>query len=90
MANHKSAKKRAKQSLKKRARNQGYMSMVKSIAKQFQAVVTEAKAGKKSEKDVQKAFATVQSKLQKAAAKGLLARNNVARRVSRLAHLLVK
>ena len=90
MASHKSAKKRAKQSLKKNSRNRSYMSMVKSIAKKFLGTLTEVEQGKATKEDLSKSFQSVQSALHKAAAKGHLPKNNVARRVSRLANLMAK
>ena len=90
VANHKSAKKRAKQSIKKREQNKGYMSGVKTAIKVYQTAVGELAQGKGDETKAIGLFKTAQSLLNKAASKGLLHRNNVSRRVGRLYGQFVK
>ncbi len=86
MANHKSAEKRAGQSLKRNQRNKSYLSKVKTLSKSFLAAIAE----KKNEKELDSSFRKVQSVLQKAAGKGIIPRNTVARRISRLQSALKK
>ncbi len=91
MAYHKSAAKRAKQNLKKNAVNSSYINGVRTAVKGFRKVIADLAAG--VEKDMAKAqplFMQAQSKVMKAASKGLVHKNNAARTVARLAHLLAK
>ncbi|MGH0032007.1 MAG: 30S ribosomal protein S20 [Myxococcota bacterium] len=76
MANHKSAKKRARQDLKRRARNRHVNSGVKSAVKDLrQASPEEAPA----------ALRKAESVIRRAASKGVLSKKQASRRVSRLA-----
>lgn len=80
MANHPSAEKRHRQSVKRAARNQAVRSHVRTEVKKLRTLVGAA--------DAEKARATmpgVASTLDKAVAKGVLHKNNAARRISRLA-----
>lgn len=86
MANHKSARKRARQALRRRSRNREYMSSVRSTVKKFQAAVESGEA----REVLENLYVTAQSALAKAGAKGRLHKNNAARRISRLASLLGK
>ena len=88
MANHKSAKKRAVQTEKRRVRNKGYMSGVKTAIKKFQTGLEQVKAGKLDKAEAHKLLQGAQSALSKAVVKGLLHRNNAARRTGRLARSL--
>ncbi|MEZ4742385.1 MAG: 30S ribosomal protein S20 [Bdellovibrionota bacterium] len=91
MANHKSAKKRARQTIKKNAVNHSYITSVRTAVKSFRSAVTELAAS--SEKDIKKVqpfFAAAQSKLMKAASKGLLKKNTAARTVRRMDLFLKK
>lgn len=88
MANHKSAKKRARQSIKKNLRNRSYLSMVKTAVKNFRLGLDNLKKGEGEASKVQELMTAAQSALQKAAAKGLLHKNRAARKVSRMAHEL--
>jgi small subunit ribosomal protein S20 len=85
VANHKSAAKRARQSVKKNHRNKSYLAMVKTMVKKF---LLGTKEGKKDSTEIQTLFAGAQSALHKAAAKGLIHKNNASRRVSRLRHMI--
>lgn len=87
MANHASAKKRARQNEVKRLHNKSIISNVRGIIKGFSVSLADStlEAGKLSE-----AFSTVQSTLQKAASKGLIPKNTVARKVSRLSSSMKK
>ena len=84
MANHKSAKKRARQSERKKIQNKGYLSMVKTAVKSYQTAIEELKLGKGDKEKTLGLFKTAQSALQKAATKGVLHKNNASRRVGRL------
>ena len=87
MANHKSAEKRARQTIKKNERNTAYMSSVKTTLKKFYSALGEAKkSGAKDSEELKSTFINSQSMLQKAATKGIIHKNNAARKVSRLAH----
>jgi len=86
VANHKSAKKRARQSEKRRVRNRQYMSAVRTAVKKFNTALENSEA--KSVLDG--LFTTAQSILAKAGQKGLLHENNSSRRVGRLASALGK
>lgn len=80
MANHKSAIKRHKQSLKKAARNRAARTRVKNIVKAVRLAVME--------KDVEKAdaaFVKATSVLDKTASKGAIHWKKAARKISRLA-----
>ena len=81
MANHKSALKRHRQSLKRRARNVAVKSSLKTTIKKVREAITQKDSAKAQELFVQttKAF-------DKAASKGVIHKNNAARRISRLAH----
>lgn len=86
MAHHKSAKKRIRSDARKTEHNGAKMSTVRTAVKKFKLA---AKAGEPADK-VEKLFVQAQSELHKAATKGILHRNNAARRVARLASLLAK
>ena len=81
MANHKSALKRHRQSLKRRARNVAVKSSLKTTIKKVREAIAEKDAGKAQELLVQTTKA-----LDKAASKGVIHKNNAARRISRIAH----
>lgn len=80
MANHVSAIKRHRQSLKRAARNQGIRTNVRSTVKKARALI---EAGDKAA--AKQAILQVQRTLDKAVSKGVLHRNNASRRVARLA-----
>lgn len=78
MANTKSAQKRIRSDEKKRVRNQAYKSQVKTAVKKAEAQIF---AGEDNVEAVRDAMRL----LDKAAVKGILHKNNAARRKSRLA-----
>ena len=80
MANHKSAKKRARQNIKRNERNKAYLSKVRTAVKNFTEAVKEGKSDLSGEP-----FSSVQSILHKAAKKGLIKDNNASRKIKRLA-----
>ncbi len=79
MANHKSALKRHKQSLKKAARNRAARTRVKNVVKSVRSALLENNPAKASE-----ALAAAVSVLDKTAGKGVIHWKNAARKVSRL------
>ncbi len=81
MANHKSALKRHRQSLKRRARNVAVKSSLKTTIKKVREAITQKEAAKAQELLVQTTKA-----LDKAASKGVIHKKNAARRISRIAH----
>ena len=80
MANHKSALKRHKQSLKKAARNRSARTRVKNAIKAVRVAVLEKNAEKASA-----AFINATSILDKTAGKGVMHWKTAARKISRLA-----
>lgn len=85
MARIKSAIKRHKQSLKRRARNRHVRSTVRSAVKNVHAEITEGTGGKSAE--LLKAAASV---LARAGSKGVMHRKTASRRISRLAKAVHK
>ena len=81
MANTKSAQKRNRQALKRRARNQAVRTQVKSAVKRAR----EALAAKDPAK-AQDALRAAARTLDKAASKGVLHKKNASRRIARLFH----
>ena len=80
MANHKSAAKRARQTVNKRARNSGTKKSVRTVEKSLRAAID-----KKDKKEAMTFLKKFESLVQKAAQKGILHSNNASRRVSRIA-----
>jgi len=80
MANHPSAIKRHRQSLKRAARNQAIRSNVRNSVKKVRVLV---EAGDKAA--AKQAVVQVQRTLDKAVSKGVLHRRNASRRAARLA-----
>jgi len=79
MATHASAKKRARQTEKRRLRNRANLSAMKTAIKK----VTEA-VDKKDFASVDQLLRSAQSAIAKTKKKGSIHRNNMARRISRL------
>lgn len=80
MANHKSALKRHKQSLKAAARNKSRRTRVKNVIKKTRAAIQE-----NDKNQAQEALSTANSVLAKASAKGAIHWKTAARKISRLA-----
>jgi small subunit ribosomal protein S20 len=80
MANHPSAEKRHRQSLRRAARNQAVRSHVRTAVKKARQAVDSG-----DKQAVAEAVKSASRTLDKAVAKGVLHRNNAARRISRLA-----
>lgn len=83
MANHKSALKRAKQNEIKRLRNRAVKTRVKSVVKEIRAAVDENDIQGVTEK-----INAAKSIIDKAAKKGVIHKNNAARKISRLSQLV--
>ncbi|MDJ0853028.1 MAG: 30S ribosomal protein S20 [Myxococcota bacterium] len=79
MANHKSARKRARQSIKRRARNRHVKTTVRSALKTAR---TSAEAGDKEQGPA--AIRRAESLLRRAASKGVIPAKRASRLVSRL------
>jgi small subunit ribosomal protein S20 len=77
LANTKSAEKRIRSNERKRLRNQSYRSRVKTVIRKAEQLIF---GGQSSEEAVREAIST----LDKAAGKGIIHKNNAARRKSRL------
>ncbi|MBT3386572.1 MAG: 30S ribosomal protein S20 [Desulfobacula sp.] len=78
MANHKSAKKRAKQSQVRRLRNRSVKTSLKNLEKNLKAA---KEAGSDSKDELMR---KTQSALHKAAKKGVLHKKTASRKISRL------
>ena len=79
MANHKSAKKRARQDLKRRARNRQVKSRIRGAIKTFRVAVEDDDAEKTGA-----ALRSAEGILRRAATKGVIPRKQASRRISRL------
>jgi len=80
VANTKSAQKRNRQALKRRARNQAVRTQVKSAVKKAREALASKDAAR-----VQEALRAAARMLDKAASKGVLHKKNASRRIARLA-----
>lgn len=80
MANHKSAVKRHKQSLKRNARNRAVKTRMKSVIKDVRTAVLSKDVGAAAE-----AMTLATSVLAKAAGKGTIHKKKASRKISRLA-----
>ncbi len=82
MANHKSAKKRAKQNVVRRQRNRSVKTKLKTLEKKLRA----AKAS--GDDAIMDLMRQNQSALQKASQKGIIHKNTASRKISRLSRLV--
>ena len=78
MANHKSAKKRAKQSQVRRLRNKSVKTTLKNLEKKLKA------AKETNSDDKNELLRQTQSAVQKAAQKGIIHKKTASRKISRL------
>lgn len=83
MAHTLSAKKRIRQSEKRRLRNKSYKSKMKTLTKKFIAAVNSGDLSVAEE-----CFKTVSREILKISSKGVIHKNQAARRISRLAKKL--
>ena len=84
MANHKSADKRHRQSLERRARNRHFKGNIKDAVKAFRAAV----AAKAPSAELESLYKAAASTLQHVASKGVIKKENAFRKVGRLAKAL--
>ena len=80
MATHKSARKRARQSIRRRSRNRDARTQVKGAVKKARAAIDAGEAGETTQ-----ALRTAESVLRKAASKHAIPRKRASRQTSRLA-----
>ncbi len=85
MANHRSALKRARQTIKRTERNRFYRTRIKNLARAVREAVEAGDAAKAEE-----AFKEANKNMHKYVSKGVLKKNTAARKVSRLAKLVRK
>ena len=80
MAHHKSAEKRLRQTEKRTAINRSRMSRVRTFVKKVESAIATG-----DKEAAQAAFRSAQPELHRATTKGVLHKNTVARKLSRLA-----
>ena len=85
MANHKSAKKRNKQALKRNEVNRSLLSRIKNNINNFHSIVSS-----KKKDEIQKSFSSVNSALAKAVKKGLIKKEFASRKLSSLSNTINK
>jgi small subunit ribosomal protein S20 len=83
MANHKSALKRARQTIKRTERNRFYKTRIKNITRAVKEAVEAGDSAKATE-----AFKEANKNFHKYVSKGILKKNTAARKVSRLSKLV--
>jgi len=83
MANHKSAAKRARQTIKRTERNRFYKTRIKNMTRTLHEAVEAGDAEKAAE-----AFKVVNKNFHSYVSKGILKKNTAARKVSRLSKLV--
>lgn len=90
MAKSESAKKQARQSIRRNLGNRSYMSQVKTAVKKFLTSVQGLKDGKTGLDEATKSFGGAQSLLMRAATKRIIHKNNASRHIARLSKMLAK
>ena len=80
MANHKSAKKRIRRNAKRAVINGARMSRIRTFVKKVEAAIASG-----DEAAAREALRTAQPELHRAVTRGVLHRNTVSRKISRLA-----
>lgn len=88
MAHHKSAIKRIRRNDRVRVRNRQYIAAVKTAVKKFKTLAASGTQGTPDVAQLKAHFVLAQAALAKAGSKGILHKNNAARRIGRLAQLL--
>jgi len=83
MANHASAAKRARQTIKRTERNRFYKTRIKNMTRALKEAVEAGDSAKAAE-----AFKVVNQNFHKYVSKGILKKNTAARKVSRLSKLV--
>ncbi len=85
MANHKSAKKRSRQSLKRNIVNKSILSKIKNNINKFNSSISS-----KNSDEIAESFSQVNAALSKAAKKGIIKKEFVSRKLSSLSKLIKK
>ena len=85
MANHKSAKKRFRQSLKRNKVNRSLRSKINNNINRFNSIILS-----KNMDQIMESFSSINSSLAKAAKKGLIKKEFVSRKLSSLSNQLKK
>ena len=88
MANHKSALKRIRQTARRRLRNRYWRSTLRTSIKRVRATATQLQAGQASADEAQQVLRAAIKTIAKTASKGVIHRNQAARRISRLTKLI--
>ena len=83
MANHKSAKKRSRQTIKRNQVNKPILKKIKSNISKFNDLIAS-----KDAEALKKSWSTLNSSLARAAKKGLIKKQHVARKLSSLSNQL--
>ena len=83
MANHKSAKKRNRQALKRTKINRSILSKIKNSTSNFNTLISS-----KDPESLKKSFSILNSTLARAAKRGLIKKQHVARKLSSLSNQL--
>lgn len=84
MANHKSAAKRARQTITRNERNRAYTSKVRTAVKKLYSGIEGFTAGNVKQEELTVLFKEAQSMLMKANTKGIMHKNTVSRKIKRL------
>ena len=85
MANHKSAKKRSKQSLKRNVVNRALLSKIKNSIIRFNDQLSTTKSDKLGE-ELQKSFSLINSSLAKAVKRGIIKKKHLSRKLYSLSN----
>ena len=85
MANHKSAKKRHRQTLKRNKVNRSLRSKINNNINRFNSIISSKKMDQ-----IMESFSSINSSLAKAAKKGLIKKEFVSRKLSSLSNQLKK
>ena len=89
MANHKSAKKRSKQSVKRNVVNRTLLSKIKNSIIRFNDQLSATKSDKLGE-ELQKSFSLINASLAKAVKRGIIKKEYMSRKLSSLSVKLKK
>jgi len=85
MANHKSAKKRSKQSIARNLINNQYLTKIRSSITKFRTALKSNKA-----EDIEKSLSEVNSAMAKATKRGILTKHQLSRKLSSLSNQIKK
>lgn len=85
MAQHKSARKRIRRNARANQRNHEYLTSVRTAIKRLRTAVAGVTSGAADKSTLAPLLLAAQTRIAKAAAKGILHKNNASRRIGRLA-----